>query len=140
MRTAGPEELDRHWSMPPVGLKPARPPISVVVGVISLVAAIWWIEALEPAMQPSLTIESRSIGGVLFGLALIVGTLLGVRIAWVITVIFTALPSALVLSEAIQNPRSQTLGGLLLIATALVCLLLPSATRFEIRRLRVVLV
>lgn len=91
-------------------------------------------------MQPSLTVESQSFGGLLFGLALVIGTLLGVRIAWVITLIFTALPSALVLSEAVQNPRAQTLGGLLLISTALVCRLLPSTTRFENRRLRLVLV
>ena len=135
------EGLDRpDGSVPPAEHESGRPPISVVVGVISLVAGTWWIEALEPAVEPSLTIESQSLGWFLFGLALIVGTLLGARIAWGMTLIFTALPSALVLSTAIDDPSAQTIGGLLLLAVALVCLALPSAQRFEHRRIRLVLV
>jgi hypothetical protein len=139
MRTVGTEDLDRHWGVPPVGLKPPRPPISVVVGVISMTAAPVWIDALEAPIRPTLTAEFGGMG-LLFTVALIVGTLLGVRILWGIAVVLMVPGCALVLSEAVQNPSAQSIGGLLLIATALVCLLWPSAKRFEIRRLRLVLV
>jgi hypothetical protein len=107
---------------------------------VSLVAGIAWLEALEPSIQPSLTVDFQSYGSLLFGAALVVGTLLGVRILWAVTLLFVVLPTALVLSEAIENPSVQSLGGMLFLGAALVCLLLPSTLRFEERRIRLVLV
>ena len=139
MRTAGREDLDRHWSEPTTGHKPARPPISVVVGVVSLVAGMLWIDALEPAIHPNLTLEFQSVGWLLFSVAMIVGTLFGVRVAWVITLISTAAPMAIVLATAIQNPSTQTMGGSLLLTVALLFLLSPATRLFEHRRMRLVL-
>lgn len=139
MRTAGREGLDRHWSEPPTRHKPARPPISVVVGVVSLVAGAVWIDALEPATHPNVTIEFQGLAWFLLSVALIVGTLLGVRTAWVITLVSTVPFAALVLYEAFDDLSSQTIGGSLLLIAALVCLLLPATRRFEHRRMRLVL-
>ena len=142
MRVAGREDLDRpDGNAPEAEHKPARPPIFVVVGVISLVAAVGWMRALTPPVQPTLTVEfPQSLASLLFGMALVVGTLLGVRILWGIKLFSSALPCALVLSTAIEDPRAQTIGGLLLLTVALVCLSLPSALQYEHRRIRLVLV
>ena len=131
--TRGERDPSRPWAR--------EPPISVVVGVISLVAAVVWMRTLTPSVEPTLTVEfPQSLASFLFGVASLVGTLLGVRILWGITLFFSVLPSALVLSTAIEDPRAQTVGGLLLLAVALVCLALPSTLQFEHRRIRLVLV
>lgn len=141
MRTVGTEELDRQWSTPRAGRKPARPPISVVVGVISVVAASVWIDALEPPLNPSLTIDLMSDWGTfLFSAAIIVGTLLGVRALWALNIAFSTLGTAFVLGSAFQDPQAQAIGGTLLFVLGLVFLLLPSSAKFEQRRLRLVLV
>ena len=115
--------------------------MSVIVGVISLVAAVVWMRTLTPAVEPTLTVEfPQSLASLLFGVALVVGTVLGVRILWGITLFLSVLPSALVLSTAIDDTRAQTVGGMFLLAVALVCLALPSTLQFEHRRIRLVLV
>jgi hypothetical protein len=117
------------------------PPIPVVVGVISLVAAVVWTRTLTPPVEPTLTVEfPNSLASLLVGVALVVGTSLGVRILWAITLFILVPPSALVLSTAIDDPSTQTVGGMLLLAVALVCLTLPSTLQFEHRRIRLVLV
>lgn len=127
---------DRLDSVPLAEHKLARPPISVVLGVISLVAALVWIAALTPPVRPQLTVElPQTLASQLFYVAPIVGTLLGVRILWGLTWISLTLSWTLVLSTAIEDPQAQTIGGLLLLTVALVCLLLPSAFRFEQRRI-----
>jgi hypothetical protein len=134
------EDVDRPGgSVPPAGDRRATPPIPVVVGVFSLVAAVVWMRTLTPPVEPTLTVEfPESLASLLFGVALVVGTLLGVRILWGLTVLISVLPSALVLSTAIDDPRAQTVGGFLLLVVALVCLALPSTERFEHRRIRLV--
>jgi hypothetical protein len=118
-----------------------RRPIPVIVGVISLLAAAVWIAALTPSVRPTLTVEPlQSLTSGLFYVALIVGTLRGVRILWGITLFSSAMVCALVLSTAIEDPRAQTIGGLLLLTVALVCLSLPSALQYEHRRIHLVLV
>jgi accessory gene regulator protein AgrB len=105
-----------------------------------LVAAAVWIAALTPSVRPALTVEPpQSLASLLFGVALIVGTLLGVRILWGITLFSSAIVCALVLSTAIEDPRAQTIGGLILLTVTLVCLSLPSALQYEHRRIRLVL-
>lgn len=142
MTVAGREDLDRPAaSVPSAGSRGATPPIGVVVGVISLVAAVVWTRALTPPVAPTLTVEfPNSLPSLLVGVALVVGTLLGVRILWAITLFIVVLPSAAVLSTAIDDPSAQTVGGMLLLAVALVCLALPSTLQFEHRRIRLVLV
>lgn len=142
MRTARGEDVDRpDGSAPPPEHTSEMPPIPVVVGVISLVAAAVWIAALTPSARPTLTVEPpQTLASLLFGVALIVGTLLGVRILWGITLFSSALVCALVLSTVTEDPRAQTIGGLLLLTVALVCLSLPSALQYEHRRIRLVLV
>jgi hypothetical protein len=141
MRIAGQEgSVQPGGSLPPVGSRRARPPTSVVLGVISLVAAVVWMRTLTPPVAPTLTVEfPDSLTSLLVGVALVVGTLLGVRILWGLTLLFSVLPSGLVLAAAIDDPRTQTIGGLLLLAVALVCLELPATRQFEHRRIRLVL-
>jgi hypothetical protein len=132
------EELQRHWSGP-AERKRAWPPITVVVGVISLLGAGVWIAALTPP-SPSLTVEfPQTWGSLLFSVALVVGTLLGVRTLWVIHVVTSAVVLGLVVGSAFQDPQAQSIGGSLLLIIGLVCLLRPSARQFEQRRVRVVL-
>jgi hypothetical protein len=142
MSIAAREDVDRPGgSVPPAGDRRATPPISVVVGVVSFVAAVVWMRTMTPSIEPTLTVEfPDSSASLLFGVALVVGTLLGVRILWGLTLLFSVVPSALVLSTAIDDPRAQTVGGFLLLAVALVCLALPSTQRFEYRRIRLLLV
>jgi hypothetical protein len=141
MSNAGHEAVDRRdGTGRPAGRDRVTPPIPVVVGVVSLIAGTAWLEVLEPPIQPSITVEFQELGWLLFGVALIVGTLLGVRIAWGLTLFFGVVPGAIVLSEAVSNPSAQTVGGTILLAIALVCLLLPSTQQFEQRRVRLVLV
>ena len=135
MRIAGEDLYRPDPSMPLAGHQSARSPISVVVGVTSLVASSVWIAALTPPVQPTLTVEPTS-GWLLFYGAFIVGTLLGVRILWGITWSTSAIGWAFLLSIAIQDPRAHTIGGFLLLTVALVCLVLPSAKQFEQRRIR----
>jgi hypothetical protein len=95
----------------------------------------------DPPVQPTLTVEfPNSLGSLLLGVALVLGTLLGVRVLWGITLFLSVLPSALVLASAFDDPGAQTVGGLLLLAISLVCLALPSTQQFEHRRIRLVLV
>ena len=118
-----------------------KPPTQVVVGVISLVAAVVWMRTLTPSVEPTLTVEfPQSLASFLFGVASLVGTLLGVRILWGITLFFSVLPRRSCFRPRSKDPRAQTVGGLLLLAVALVCLALPSTLQFEHRRIRLVLV
>lgn len=110
MRVAGRENMDRpDGSVPPAGNRRATPQISVVVGVISLVAAVVWMRTLTPQVEPTLTVEfPNSLASLLFGAALVVGTLLGVRNLWDITLFVSVLPSALVLSTATIRVRRRS--------------------------------
>ena len=131
------EDLERHWSKPSEH-EPARPPWIVFVGVISSIAASVWIAALTPSPDPTLTVEFSGTG-LLIDAALIVGTLLGVRTLWGINLVFLAGAWAIAISTAATGPGLQTIGGTLLLTVALVCLLSPTARRFERRRIRLVL-
>ena len=73
--------------------------------------------------------------------ALLIGTLLGVRVLWIVlTVSSFFLVDALALSEAVTHPDAQAVGGFVLLLTlALVLLLLPSVQRYERRRIRLVI-
>ncbi len=98
------------------------------------------MRTLTPPIAPTLTVEfPDSVASFLFGVALVVGTLLGVRSLWGLTLFLSVLPSGLVLATAIIDPRAQTIGGVLLLALGLVCLALPSTQHFEDRRIRQVL-
>jgi hypothetical protein len=90
-----------------------RPPIPVLVGIATLIGAVIWMATLEPAVQPTLTVEPPSgWGNALFWAALTVGTILGVRIAWGLLLFFSALVLVVaVLGSAISDPRAQTIGG-----------------------------
>jgi hypothetical protein len=133
MRVA--EDVDRNE-----GGERRRPPASVVVGVISLVVATIWVEALEPAVRPTLTVEMGGFWSLLLCTSLVVGTLLGVRICWTVTQIFAMLGGGLVLGSALDEPSLQSVGGLILLAGGLVCLFLRPTLEYERRRIRVVLV
>ena len=137
MRAMSTEELERHWTEP-AGHKRAWPPITVALGVICSVAASVWINALEAPVNPSLTVELPQDGAwLLFEVAIIVGTLLGVRTFWALLIAFSAIGAAIPLASAIENPSAQSIGGLLFHVAAVVLLLLPSSARFEQRRVRV---
>ncbi|MGZ5344497.1 MAG: AAA family ATPase, partial [Actinomycetota bacterium] len=131
------EDLERHWNKPGEH-EPARPPWIVFVGVISSIATSVWIAALTPSFQPGLTLEYSGTW-LLIDAALIVGTLRGVRTLWWIKIFFLAGTWGLALTTAFIDPRAQTIGGTLLLTAALVCLLSPTARRFERRRVRLVL-
>ena len=105
--------------------------------VVSYVAAVWWVDALEPAAQPALTVELNP-GWILFGLSLVVGTFRGVRVAWAILVVGNAVFVAAVPVGAFQDGGVQAIGGSVLAGIALVCSGAPSTQRFERRRLRAV--
>jgi hypothetical protein len=94
----------------------------------------------ESAVQSTLTVELSGWADVLFPVALIVGTILGVRIAWKVLLFFSALALwVAVLDSAIDDPRAQAIGGAVLMMIGLVLLLLPSARRYETKRIRVVI-
>jgi hypothetical protein len=118
-----------------------RPPISVIVGVVSGIAAVAWIAALTPSHNPTLTVEfPQSWSALLIGVALVTGTLLGARILWIITVVPMLIGAVFAIGSAITDPQAQTIGGAILLTVAVVCLLLPSSQRFEVRKIRLVLV
>jgi hypothetical protein len=116
------------------------PPIPVLVGIATLIGAVILMAALEPAVQPTLTVEPSGWGDALFWAALTVGTILGVRIAWNLLLFFSALVLVVaVLGSAISDPRTQTIGGAVLIIASLVLLLFPSVRRYETKRIRVII-
>jgi hypothetical protein len=118
-----------------------RPPISVIVGVASAIAAIVWIAALTPSQNPTLTVEfPQSWSALLFGVALVTGTLLGARVLWIITVILMLVGAVFAIGSAFTDPQAQTIGGAVLLTIAVVSLLLPLSQRFESRKIRLVLV
>jgi hypothetical protein len=118
-----------------------RPPIGVIASVLGTIAGLLWFAALEPSPYPSLTVDfSQSWSSLLFGVALVVGTLPGARILWAITVVSTTIGAVFALGSALTDPQTQTIGGAILLTIAVVCLLLPSSQRFETRRVRLVLV
>jgi hypothetical protein len=122
------------------GRRRVRPPLSVVVGVTSYVAGIWWVNELEPrGMAASGLYIDLNLWGLLFGVALVIGTLRGVRMAWGLVTVGSAFLAALCLGEAINDATAQTIGGFILITMALVCLMLPTSQRFEHRRIRLVI-
>ncbi len=132
------EDLERHWEAP-AGHKRVWPPITIVAGVVCSIAAKVWIEALEPSVGPTLTIEFGDGALLLIAVAVVAGTLLGVRTLWALQVTFAAVGTAVTLASAFQDPQAQTIGGLLLFIASAVFLLLPSSARFEQRRVRVTL-
>jgi hypothetical protein len=115
-------------------------PIGVFGAVASIVAAYVWIAALTPPVFPNLTVDAiNSWSDVLINAVLLIGTLLGVRVLWILLTGLSFLANALVLSEAVAHPSSQAIGGFVLLTLALVLLLLPSVQRYERRRIRLVL-
>src|SRR3954468_21151243 len=75
-----------------------RPPVSVIAGVVLAIAALAWIAALTPSHNPSLTVEfGQSWSSLLISVALVVGTLLGARILWVLTMIPMVVAAVLVI-------------------------------------------
>ena len=93
MRTASHEDLGRQeGTVPPLGHR-RSPPIPVVLGVVGLVTAVAWMELLTPPVAPTLTVEFPiSLSSLLLGGALVIGTLLGVRLLWGITLFLSVPP------------------------------------------------
>ena len=100
MSTVDRDRLERHWIGP---VRRELPPISVVVGLLSYVTSVVWVKELEGA-KPVLTID-LSPGLVTFGIVVLIGTLLGSRLAWALQVVSSALLLVGVLQEAIDIPR-----------------------------------
>ena len=71
--------------------------------------------------------------------ALLIGTLLGVRVLWIVLTVSSFRSRRLALSEAVTHPDAQAVGGFVLLTLALVLLLLPSVQRYERRRIRLVI-
>jgi len=118
-----------------------RPPISVILGVVFAIAGIVWIAALTPSQNPTLTVEfPQNWSALLFGVALVVGTLLGARVLWIITTVLMLVGAVFAIGSAFTDPQAQTIGGAVLLTMAVVSLLLPVSQRFEVRRIRLVLV
>jgi hypothetical protein len=111
----------------------------VLVAIASLIGAEIWVVTLTPAVNPSLTVDPpKSWMEILFWAGLIVGTVLGVRIAWDLLCFFAILMGAFLLISAIGEPHAQTIGGAILIAVGVVLLFLPHVRDYETKRIRVV--
>lgn len=137
MQIPSSEDLDRAGNVRLV--RHERPPISIVLGVISYVAGVWWVNELEPTAKVSHLSIELSWGWLLFGVALIVGTLYGVRTAWALLSAGSVILTAFLLVGVVDSASAQAIGGFVFSTVALVCLQLPSSQRFEHRRLRLVL-
>ena len=132
MSAAHREDLERHWGKPGEHER-ARPPWIVFIGVISSIAASVWISALIPSFHPRLTIEYSGTW-LLIDVVLIVGTLRGALTLWAIKIFLLGVTWWSALLASFTDPGAQAIGGTLLLTVALVCLLSPTARRFERRR------
>lgn len=116
-----------------------RPPIAVLVAIASLIGGEIWVAALTPPVHPSVTVDPPSSWmEFLFLAAVIVGTVLGVRIAWDLLCFFALLAGVFLLISAIDEPHAQTIGGAIFMAIGVALLFLPHVRDYETKRIRVV--
>ena len=111
-------------------------PLAVWASIATYIAAVLWIDFFEPA-KASFTVDgNQSWSGILIGAAAIAGTVLGVRSLWGLYVLFVAVLALFSLVSLVQDGvETQLVGGLILSVTASVSIMLPSAVRFETKRL-----
>ena len=117
-----------------------RPPIAVFVAIASLIGGGVWVAAFTPAVNPTLTVElPSSWPGIIFQAALVVGTVLGIRLAWDFFWFFAIMAAAFIFLQAIYEPTAQTIGGTFFITLGAVLLVSPSVRRYETKKLRLVI-
>ena len=112
-------------------------PVAVWVSIVTGPAGTIWIDVFEPK-NPHLTIEStQSWAWILIGAATIAGTILGVRFFWGLYLLGVFIAAGMTVAVLVQDGLTmQLLGGTILTVASVVFILLPSATRFENKRLR----
>jgi hypothetical protein len=113
-------------------------PVAVWVSIATGLAATIWIDVFEPTTNPHLTVEStQSWSWILVGAATIAGTILGVRLFWGLWLFGVAIGAVFTVSTLVQDGLTvQLVGGTILSVASVVFILLPSATLFENKRLR----
>lgn len=117
-----------------------EPPTSIPLAAWGAIAAgyasLAWMALLEPE-NAGFSVEWGSSSQFVVGIAISVGVLLGVRVAWTIYVFFTALTIVFTGVAMVDDPIAQTIGGTVLTAVSLVLALLPSVQRYATGRFRV---
>ncbi|HEX6230675.1 MAG TPA: hypothetical protein VF029_03080 [Actinomycetota bacterium] len=116
--------------------RPTSIPLAAWGAIAAGYAALAWMSLLEPE-KPGLSIEWNSSSQFVVEIAIGVGVLLGVRVAWTIFVFFTALTTVFTGFAMVNDPIPQTIGGAVLMAVSLVLALLPSVQRYATGRFRV---
>ena len=116
--------------------RPTSIPLAAWGAVVAGYASIAWMAILEPE-NASIGVEWGGWSSFLFGVALSVGVLLGVRALWTIEAALSALGIVVVGVGAVNDPSAHAIGGAVLMAVSLVLLLLPSVQHYATGRLRV---
>src|SRR3954451_1239794 len=118
-----------------------RRPLAVLVAIGSLIGAEIWLIRLAPDVRyPTFSVHPpRTWPDILFWAAILVGTLLGVRIAWDLLCFFSILSGVFVLLAAIDDPQAQTIGGAVLLILGVVLLFLPSVRSYATKHVRLVI-
>ena len=114
--------------------------MAVLGSIAASLGTVLWITALTPDENPSLTVEwgETSLAGLVFGVVLVAGTVLGVRLLWGVYCFQSAAVFGLLAGSMLSDADAQTVGAAVLSLVSLALIVLPSVVRYETKRLRLI--